>query len=232
VQPGIALNDKRPHVKQDYGPIPGSNPLGSVGDPSLSDCQTFPTNDLVEITLEFKREFGTLDTFKVGWASPGNDIDVYFFDADGNVIGKSAGSSNPEQVRLGNLANGTYYVCAVNFSGANTGITIDAKVEFLTLYKYTPPPETPVPKTVATPPPSTPATTAAPTAPAPTAEPVVTPGPNGPSKSQGLVDVAAGKQASNKAKRSIASLVFLILTIVIAVAGIAFVAMRIRRDTA
>jgi hypothetical protein len=233
---GITLNDAHPTVKADYGPIPGNNPAaGNVADPTTSDCNTLPTEDLIQIDISFTQQFGVLDTFSVGWTSPQNDIDVYFFDGNGNEIGKAADSNNPEVVRLGNLANGTYYECVVNFSGANTGFTLTASRQFLHLYKYTPPPQTPFP-TVAAPASSAPPPATSAPAPSPrvlaagSAEPVVTPGPNGPGAPQSLLTV--GHQAAISKRRSVAEIVFVVLTVLIAAGGVFLVARRIRRDTA
>jgi hypothetical protein len=234
---GIKLDDAHPKVKQTYSPIPATDPTaGNVADPTVANCQTLAGETLLQVDVSFKRQFGTLATFATSWTGAGNDIDAYFYDENGKEIAKATdiSTSNPEIIRLGNLANGTYYMCVVSSTGQNTGFTVDASMEFLSLYKYTPPPKTPFPKVggnVAPTPVATPAPIATPAAPAVTAEPVVTPGPNGPNANQGLVGVAGAEQASSKTKRSIAELVFLILTVVIAVVGIGFVAMRIRRDT-
>ena len=112
---------------------------------------------------------------------------------------------------------------------------MDAKVSFAKGYVAPPaaptiapaPTPAPVPTPAAT---VKPAPTPAPT-PALVGEPVATPGPDGPNTKQGLLTVAGGKQAAAKTNRSIAQLVFLILTIAVGVAGIVIVALRIRRDT-
>src|SRR5207302_1583988 len=46
---GIKIDDTHPKVKADYGPIPGNNPAaGNVADPTTSDCDTLPTEDLIK----------------------------------------------------------------------------------------------------------------------------------------------------------------------------------------
>jgi hypothetical protein len=139
-------------------------------------------------------------------------------------------------VNLGSLENGTYYLCVINSGGANAGFTVDATVTFASGYK--PPPQAPTtarpPDETARPPvtsPETPPPAPAVTPPAPTGEPVATPGPDGPDSEQDLLAVSGNRQAAAENNRSVAQLVFLILTVAIGVVGIVLVALRIRRDT-
>jgi len=235
---GFTMDDAHPKVHMTYGPLAGNDPVSGQTGASPDNCSTLPADALIQINVSFKRQVGTLDTFSTSWTGAQNDIDTYMFDSNGNQIATAtAGDTDkPEIIRLGNLTNGTYFLCVVSFSGANTGFTVDASRQYFTLYHYTPPAETPAPTPAvggaSTPPPPTPAPVAAPATPAPTAEPVLTPGPNGPDANQGLVAVSGQRQASNKTKRSIAELIFLILTVLIGAAGVVFVALRIRRDTA
>jgi hypothetical protein len=238
---GFTMDDSHPHVHLSYPPIAGNDAqTGNVFTPSIENCTTFPGDVLIPISISFKRQIGTLDTFTVGWTGVENDIDTYILDSKDNEVGAGTDSATdrPEVIRLGNLTNGTYYLCVVSFSGQNTGFTVDARREFLTLYKYTPPAETPAP-TPGTGAPSTsapaPSATAAPggaAVSAPTAEPVVTPGSNGPTADQQLFALSPGRQASATTKRSIVGFVFAVVLVLIAVAGVVFVAVRIRRDTA
>lgn len=234
---GFTLSDSQKTVKKEYGPIPVQNPSGTLGDPTLSDCRDLPSHALIPIELDFANDFGHLGEFAVTWpAHEANDIDIYFFNEAGDVIADSASADHPETFRVGNPENGLYYLCVANFSGANAGFTVDAGIRFLTLYTRppaasdSPPParseETPRPRT--TPQPGVSAPKPAPA----TQEPVATPGPDGPFADRGLVTVAGSKQAApDEGGRSIAQMVFLGLTGLIAAGGITLVALRIRRDT-
>ena len=55
-------------------------------------CANVDLTKTTVIGLDIMRQFGTLDTFKISWTAPQNDIDVWFYDDKGNVIGKSTTS--------------------------------------------------------------------------------------------------------------------------------------------
>ena len=231
------LNDAHMTMHKSYGPLPpGGYDQALV--PGMSDCASL--GDVIPFDIKFKKTAGSLFNFKVSWAEANTYINIYFIDSDDNVIAQAndsppAAPKRPKEVHLGSLDNGTYYLCVINSAGANAGFTVDATVSFAKGYVPPPVPTTaPVaaPTAPPTPVPTTaPKPTVAPT-PVPAGEPVATPGPDGPETKQGLLTVAGGKQAVTKTNRSIAQLVFLILTIAVAVVGIVIVALRIRRDTA
>jgi hypothetical protein len=230
------LNESHTKVHKSYGPLaPTAYDQALV--PGSADCADL--GDVIPFNIKFKKTVGSLFNFTVSWAEANTYINIYFLDSDDNVIaqandGPPATPKRPKEVHLGSLDNGTYNLCVINSSGANAGITLDATVSFAK--GYVPPPvSTTAPAPTRSPEPTpvpteTPKPTVAPT-PALAGEPVATPGPDGPETKQGLLTVAGGKQAVTKSTRSIAQLVFLILTIVVAVVGIVIVAMRIRRDT-
>lgn len=236
----INITDQHLHVVAKYGPIAGNDPAaGQVQDPTLDQCQTLPGHDAVPIKISISNPATTKATFKTSWdATAQNDIDVYFFQSDGTEIGRSAGSSDPETVNLAGLPDATYWLCAVNFSGVNTGITVDADISRLNLYHYTPPPTTPAPFTppAETAAPATPlagAANVAPTTPSVTPEAITTPGPNGPITGQKLDALNGSQQASaHKQGHSALSVALGVATILIAVSGAGVVVVRIRRDTA
>jgi hypothetical protein len=207
--------------------------------PGSADCADL--GDVIPFSIKFKKTAGSLFNFTVLWPEASTYINIYFIDPDDKVIaqandGPPSAPKRPKEVHLGSLDNGTYKLCVINSGGTNSGITVDAKVSFAKGYVAPPAAPTvapaPTPTEVPTPVPTAkPAVTAAPAS-APAGEPVATPGPDGPETKQGLLAVAGGKQAVTKTNRSIAQLVFLILTIAVAVVGIFIVALRIRRDTA
>jgi hypothetical protein len=228
---GFTLTDSHPHQRKDFDPIPAQNPGGTLADPTLDDCKQLPSDVAVKIGLKLQNDVSAKETFSVSWGSPGNDVDVYMFDDDGNLVSKSASSSNPEIMKLGGLPSGTYYICVVNYSGANTGFTIDGKVDFLKLYHYSPPPPTPAPST----PTPTPAATTPPPSGSPLAtiapEVVLTPGPNGPSKVRDLDAVSGSRQAAaRKTGHSGLSIALGAATILVAGSAAGLVIVRIRRD--
>jgi hypothetical protein len=231
---GFTMSNKTPNVKKDYGPIPGQNPGATAVDPTVSECNTLPSDVNVPITLEFQKEFGHLIKIQVLWEAPeANDVDIYLFDEAGDLVTSSASSSMPELVQLGSPSNGIYYLCVRNFSGPNTGFTVDATTRFLDTFVAPTSSPAPTPRHPSAPPKRTPQRTAAPvsgvTA---TSEPVDTPGPDGPFADQGLVRVAGDKQAA-AADTGMSGLEIGLaaLTGVIVLAGAGLVVFRIRRDT-
>lgn len=234
---GFTVTDSALHHKKDFGPIVGNNP--AYDNPalvvSLSDCQTLPTSTAVEITWNIKSTRPTKAQFTITWpAADANDLDVYFFNDEGDLLAQSASGDPKEQFNLGGLENGTYWVCVNNFSGANAGFTIEADVAFLSLYERPPDPPTPIasrsPKPTPQPTP-TPEPTPLP-APTPSPEAIATPGPDGPTKSRDLVAVSDRRQATpTKEGRSGLAIGLLALTGLIAVSGAGLVVLRIRRDT-
>jgi len=234
---GFTLDAAHMSVHRSYGALT-SGGYDQQLVPGQSDCDALPSDALIPIKTSFKKTAGSLFNFTVNWPEASTYINIYFIDSDDHVIaqandGPPSSPKRPKEVHLGSLDNGTYYLCVINSAGANSGFTVDAKVSFAS--GYVPPPPPPVTTAVPSPTaPPTPAPTPAPTvapAPALVGEPVATPGADGPETKQGLLTVAGGKQAAAKTSRSIAQLVFLILTVAVGVVGIVIVALRIRRDT-
>jgi hypothetical protein len=234
---GFTVTDTALHHKKDFGPIIGNNP--AYDNPalvvSLSDCQTLPTSTAVEIGWKISSTRPTKSAFTLTWpAADANDLDMYFFNEEGDLIAQSASGDPKESFNIGGLENGTYWLCVNNFSGANAGFTVEVDVDFLSLYERPPPPPTPIVKRSPKP---TPAPTATPEptvppAPTPSPETVTTPGPDGPTKARDLVAVADRSQATpTKDSRSGLAIGLLALTGLIAVSGASLVVLRIRRDT-
>lgn len=235
---GFTITDTARQHKKDFPPIVGFNP--AYDNPalvvSLADCQTLPTSTAVKIEWKIRSTRPTKAAFVVTWpAAASNDLDVYFFNDEGDLIASSASGDPKEQFNLGGVENGTYWLCVNNFSGANAGFTIEATVNFLSLYEAPPPPPTPI---ASRPPKETPEPTATPdeptARPAPTASPetVVTPGPDGPTSARDLVAVSDRRQANpTENSRSGLAIGLLALTGLIAVSGAGLVVLRIRRDT-
>ena len=241
-QTGFTVDDAHMHVVKKYGPIPGEDPsagLQGLQDPSLMQCQTLPQYDAIPIILKVSHDATVKETIKTEFdATAMDDVDVYFYDSKGNEISRSASSAEPETLNLAGLPDGEYWLCAVNFNGVNTGITIDFEATRLDLYHYTPPPATPFPttgsKTPSPPPTSTPpAVITNPDAtPAITPEVVATPGPNGPVTGQNLDALSGSQQASaHKNGHSALSLALGAATVLLALSGAGVVIVRIRRDT-
>lgn len=233
----IEFKDGSQKVHKEYPPIPGQNPAATAANPTIAQCRDLPSEVLIPIGMDFKKDFGHVLELTVNWEAPeANDIDIYFFDEAGEIIADSASMSAPEVVRLGSLANGQYYLCIRNFSGVNTGFVLDGEVRFLTLFTRTPAPPTSAPGT------SVPRRRSADTTPQPgagglkaapvvTADPVDTPGPDGPFADRRLINVAGSRQAApEEGGLSVTQIVFFTLTGVIAAGGLGVVAFRIRRD--
>ena len=233
---GFTISDKALHQKKDFGPIIGNNP--AYDNPalivSLSDCKTLPTSTAVKMGWKISSTRPTKAAFVLTWpAADANDLDMYFFNDEGDLIAQSASGDPKESFNIGGLENGTYWVCVNNWSGANAGFTLDVEAAFLTLYEQPPPPPTPIVKRSPkpTPVPATPEPTIPP-APTPSPEAVATPGPDGPTKARDLVAVADRRQATpTKDSRSGLAIGLLALTGLIAVSGAGLVVLRIRRDT-
>lgn len=234
---GFTVTDDKLHHKKDYGPLPIPNPSGQVSEPSLQDCKDLPSDNAVKVTFKIRSTVPVKSIFTVTWTPPENDIDVYFFDEEGNLLSDAATGDHPERFQVAGLPNGVYYVCVRNFGPASAaGFTLEVKANFVELYRRTPEPATPKPTEA---PPSevaTPAPTAEPTTPpAPTAtpEPVDTPGPDGTVKPQELFAVSGARQASEPDEgRSGLQIALFALTGAIVAAGAGLVVVRIRRDTA
>lgn len=231
---GFTLSDSNRKVQRDYDPIVGNDPEGEVLVPTLSQCRTNPGNVVVPIEMQFSNNLHVAE-FSVSWEDPeSNNLHIYFFDELGALLAESAGASMPEEVGLGSLDNGQYYLCVRNFSGVNTGFKLVAEVRQFDYYtrgpdRFPTPDPTPsaAPEATARP---TPRSTATPQ-PA-TADEVATPGPDGPFSDRNLVNVAGSKQAAaDEGGRSVAQWVFIGLTGLIAAGGAGLVVLRIRRDT-
>lgn len=235
----IKMTDGSMKLHKEYPPIAGADPSAQALTPSIADCRDRPFgNILLPIEMSFKKDFGHVLEILITWQAPeAVDVDIYFFDETGEIIADSATGNPSEIVRLGSLANGQYYLCVRNFYGPNTGFVLDASVRYLTLpAARTPPPATNAPT-------SAPPRTSAQTTPQPgagalkeppviSAEPVQTPGADGPFADRGLINVAGARQAArDEGGRSLTEIIFLGLTGAIAVAGVALVVVRIRRDT-
>ena len=240
---GFTLDDAHTHVFSKYGALPVNNPSGNVQDPTLSQCQSDLTMAAIPITIRLKSPSTATETISTGWDYTTNDdIDVYFFqDSDGTEIAKatSGSTTTPEVLNLALLPNAKYWLCVLNSQGVNTGFTVDARVTYLDLYHYTPPPATPVPSSpppgsAAPPPTPLPAiVNAGQTTPSVAPEVVATPGPNGPITGQQLDALSASEQASaHKQGHSALSIALGAATILIAASGAGVVILRIRRDTA
>ena len=235
---GFTLTDSQREHSKDFGPIPLFNPLGTASDPTLDDCKTLPSHHAVSVELKVKNTLPNKIEFAVSWPAPpeANDLDIYFFDDEGTHITDSAGSDNPEAFKVAGLPNDVYWVCVANFSGANPGFTVEAKMNFVTPPKFPSPPPDPTP-----PPVSGPTATAAPAStartntdsgPAVTPEAVETPGPDEGSREQALTSLSGSRQATpTQGGRSGVQIALLTLTGVIVAAGAGLVVMRIRRDT-
>jgi hypothetical protein len=205
-----------------------------ASDPTIGQCNSLPSDVNIPITLKFKKEFGHLIKIQVFWEAPdANDVDIYLFDEEGEMVTSSASSGMPELVQLGSPENGVYYLCVRNFSGPNTGFIVEANTRFLDVFVPPTPQPTPTPRsTPFSPARKTPAPTIAPVAAAATAEPVDTPGPDGPLGDKGLVSVAGGRQAG-PAHSGLSGLEIglAVLTGLIVVSGAGLLVVRIRRDT-
>ena len=72
--------------------------------------------------------------FELHWdGSAGNDLDFQFYDnaqSTGSFepLGSSASTKNPEIIRAANADLGEYNLVVINYSGANTGYTIKARI--------------------------------------------------------------------------------------------------------
>jgi hypothetical protein len=233
---GFTITDKALHHKKDFDPIIGNNPAYETEATrfTLDDCKLVPSSTAVKIGWKFVSTRPTKAQFVLTWPAPeANDLDVYLYDDEGNLIADSASADPQESINLGGLENGTYWMCVNNWSGANAGFTIEATVKFLSLYEQPPPPPTPIVKRSPkpTPVPKTPEPTVPP-APTPSPEAIDTPGPDGPTKARDLVAVADRRQATpTKEGRSGLAIGLLALTGVIAASGAGLVVLRIRRDT-
>jgi hypothetical protein len=231
---GFTITDEKLHQKKDFGPIPGQNPGPTAVDMTLDDCKLLPSSNAVKIGWKLKSDKPTKAVFSAEWPAPdANDLDLYFFDDEGNLLADSASADPKESFNLGGLENGTYWLCVNNFSGANAGFTVDVEGNFLTLYEPRPEPPTPKPS-------ATPKKTATPTTPEPTEPPpptpspeeIDTPGPNGPTQPKDLLAVANQRQATpTKEGRSGLAIGLFALTGVIAATGVGLIVVRIRRDT-
>ena len=234
---GIALDNSHREAHRSYGPL-ANGAYDQALVPGSTDCDASPSDLLIPVTVKLKSNVGSLFDFTVNWPDANDYINVYLLDKNDHVVAQASDGppstpKRPKQLHLGSMDNGTYNLCIVNSAGANTGVTLDVKLSFVNTYRPPPPAATAAPA----PPPQAPVVTPPPTirpaqAPAATAEAVATPGPDAPGAKQGLSTLASGKQAANKSGRSVAQLIFLILTIVIGAAGVVVVALRIRRDTA
>jgi hypothetical protein len=236
---GFTISDSRLKGEKDFPPIPLQNPTAGATadlDPTLSDCLTLPYATAVKMTVALKSDRPSKFRFAVSWAqAEANDVDVYFFDEEGNQIASAASQAMPEIVNLGGLPNAVYYICALNYSGPNTGFTVAAEATLLTLYERPIPPPTPKPSDA--PPAKKPVVTPTPEPtepPEPSASPeqIATPGPNGPDETQRLVAVQQSRQAAAPDDgRSGVQIALFALTGAIAAIGVGLVAVRIRRDT-
>jgi hypothetical protein len=231
---GFTITDEKLHQTKEFGPIPGQNPGPTAADLTLSDCKLLPSSNAVEVGWKIKSTRPTKAQFSISWpAAEANDLDLYFFDDEGNMLASSASSDPKESFNLGGLENGTYWVCVNNFSGANAGFTLDVEAQFLTLYERPPEPPTPIPRPTKEA--RTPAPTAEPTEPPPpTASPeqIETPGPDSSVAPRDLLAVSNQKQATpSEEGRSGLAIGLIALTGVIAVSGAGLVVLRIRRDT-
>jgi hypothetical protein len=231
---GFTITDERLSQSKDFGPIALFNPSAQAVEPTLDDCKSLPSDNAVKITFAIKSTVPTKSIFSVSWDAPpeANDIDVYFFTDEGDLISDAASSANPEVFQLGGLENGVYWVCVRNFSGVNPGFTLSVKANFLSLFEPPPPPPTANPFRTPTVKPPVDDEPDAPATPAVTPEAVETPGADGTTEEQELIAVSGPKQAAPADEgRSGLSVGLLAATGLIVATGTGLVFVRIRRDT-
>jgi hypothetical protein len=233
---GFTVTDEKLKQEKDFGPIVGNNPSTQANDPTLGDCKTLPTSTAVSLTWKIRSNRPTKVSIVLKWEDAGgtNDLDLYLFSDEGDILATSASDAVPETINLGGLENGTYWLCVNNFAGINAGFTIELTAQFLSLYERPPPPPTPIasvpPKVTPTPTPTPEPTEPPPPTPSP--EAVATPGPDGPASDQQLVAVSGQRQATPTDEGTSGLRIALFtLTGLIAASGIGIVALRIRRDT-
>lgn len=218
-----------------YGPIPGMTP--NVFDPTLEECKASLACDVIDLQLAPDRAAGHKTTIEIVWPDPthSNDLDLWMYDANGDLVDRAATSANPERVKLVDLPAATYHLAIWNWAGQNAGYTLRA--ELVTIPLPDPRPAAPAPPVRKADPPvarvaARPAPEPAPVAAAPLipAEQVTVPGADGPGAEFGLQTLASARQAQpiRPSRLPLAAAV----VVFVAAAGSVLVAVRIRRELA
>lgn len=96
-------------------------------------CDAVPVEIVPPTGLDDDRDiFFTL--IELHWDdSQGNDLDLRFFDnaqetGSYQQLGSSESTKNPETIRVANADLGEYNVVVINYTGANTGYTVKARI--------------------------------------------------------------------------------------------------------
>jgi hypothetical protein len=145
---GFTVSREQPASTRDYPLIVGENAAGAdapeFGPAGCSDggalsgaCDAIPIDIVrppeyddyspwgVEVTLKWESEQLTDDSVQ---ETQSNDLDMYFYYASGEQLSTDgATGTNPEQALFVSPPTGKYFIIINNFTGANTGYTIDVK---------------------------------------------------------------------------------------------------------
>ena len=122
------------------GPFAVANVTGTAL--AQPDCSAPQSCDDYTLHVSTPAGYGTDHQLQIDvqWANAAADFDVYVLDANGNVVGTSASSADPEEVTLP-PTSGTYTVRVVPF--APLGESYTAKAELVTKSTSTPGTDTP-----------------------------------------------------------------------------------------
>lgn len=229
--------------EKSYRPIPGMFP-NAITYVTVSQCELSDACDLISLDLLPDTEFGHLTFIELHWPDPSgtNDLDLYLWDEDGNRINVAATAENPE--RLGgetgmpDMDPGRYLIGVVNFAGVNGGYTLKGAMirEEINIFRGEEPPaaaqaparEAPAER------PAPPVETSRSVEPAEAAvapEEIPVPGADGEAATWSMDALPAGMQSQPVDNgMGLSSIVFLVLTVLVAAGGATVVVLRIRRE--
>ena len=119
------VSDTAPSTTWSAGPFAVPNPTGAAGTP---DCSVAPCDDYaLHVSTPAGYDTGHQLAISISWANTAADFDLYVLDAQGNVIGTSASSADPEQVLLP-PETGDYTVRVVPYAPLGSSITGTAQL--------------------------------------------------------------------------------------------------------
>lgn len=128
--PEGTMDENNTFLSSTGGPYAATNTTGLAGDPVCTPT----TCDEYLLNIGFDAGFVSANPnfeirFEIGWDMAADDIDVYFYDDQGNELGTAATSANPEafQVKLSQVTS-SIRVVLVLFATAGSNATLTAEL--------------------------------------------------------------------------------------------------------
>ncbi len=115
------------------GTVAGDGEGGVIGNGVDYTTFTLSVAGAAEDGTAVEAQYALLDLTSSG-GDVYNDLDLYFYDPDGNALGSSTSPTGMEQIEVDDpMPAGDYTIAVYHWSGAAADITVDATVQYFTV---------------------------------------------------------------------------------------------------